>query len=95
MKTYCLSPVLTSPRRSILLLLGQDEPGEGHAVGVHCLPGRHDDELVTTATGIQLNCGNFLTHFYTQSYPHYGNRFHFFYLLPGEAWQGGAVLDAV
>ena len=39
---------LTCSSRSILLLLSQDEPGEGHAVGIHRLPG-HDAALSAEA----------------------------------------------
>ena len=45
-------PGLTCAPGSVLLLLCEDEPGEGHAVGVHGLPARHADAvwwvLVTT-----------------------------------------------
>ena len=41
--TTIAEPGLTCAPGSVLLLLCEDEPGEGHAVGVHGLPARHAD----------------------------------------------------
>ena len=49
---FIIDELLTCPCRGVFLLLRQDEPGEGHAVGVHSFHTRHVAVCLTQPTNI-------------------------------------------